>query len=188
MIQNTPFDVHPSSKETKKSINPSQEAQRSKFGRSGDVTMSKVPTDMVSCINYPNLNVVPPSAPTSPPKSSLNELDDNYFIEVILANNNANNTMTQNLSGSCVMEDCRNTDSMVTQNMIGSHVIGDFDMFDSQTINFQSNIVEDKDDPLMGLNAFKKKGKPLGSKNKRTGRFLLLLLVLTYLLHHEVYF
>ena len=64
-------------------------------GRSDDATMSEVTTDLGSCSN---LNVVPPSHDNtiSPPISALNELDDDCFIEVILANKGPDNTKSPN--------------------------------------------------------------------------------------------
>ena len=128
--------------------------------------MSEVTTDLGSCSN---LNVVPPSHDNtiSPPISALNELDDDCFIEVILANKGPNNTKSPNQVGAKFNGNLGHSDCMMTQTLDGSHAIGDFDLFGPQPNFTHPFNGEKEDDSLTGSNGSKKKGRPLGSKNKK---------------------
>ena len=101
-----PIDSMISSKNTSKD-------QSLIHGRSDDATMSKVTGDLGSCSN---LNVVPPSHDNtiSPPICVLNELDDDCFIEFILANKGPSNTKSLNQVGAKFNGNLGHSDCMMT--------------------------------------------------------------------------
>ena len=141
-------------------------------GESGDVTMSEGPACEVK--DHPKVNVAPPSdgKTISLSNSALKELEDDSFIEAILADNNSDKTTSQKLVENSFMKNFGKLDSMVTQTLDGSHTIGDFNMVESQLKLSQSNFGEVEKDPFSGPNASKKKGRPLGSKNKKKEEIL----------------
>ena len=128
--------------------------------------MSEVTTNS---IRHPNLSVVPPSCDSTiiPPIYALKELDDDFFIEFILANKDPDNTKSPNQVGANFNGNLLNSDCMMTQTLDGSHAIGDFDLFGPQPNFTQPFNGEKEDDSLTGSNGSKKKGRPLSSKNKK---------------------
>lgn len=116
--------------------------------------MSEVPTGMDSTKTFLNLNVVPPSDDSniSPPISGLNELNDDFFIEVILANKGSDNARIQN---------------PVEHNINGNIGNPDFNMIGPHSNFSQLTNGEDEEDPPGDSSASRKKGRPLGSKNKK---------------------
>ena len=66
--------------------------------------------------DHPKLNVAPPfdGKTISLSNSSLKELEDDYFIEVILADNNSDKNTSQKLVGNSFMKNFGKLDSMVT--------------------------------------------------------------------------